>query len=269
MAIFNEMTTDFGLVVLNEKKTREEYARRSFKKKYNYEPSKEDPNIGTITDKKGKQYKIVTDETDILKDGSKRKRPTQARVNDADSTIDINSDIYKMKGSHKGESIKAAIEHEIGHQNLHNYNPNNKTVNSSNRNFETFRRMHSGSKINISDPKYAKQIEDYLATSTASDNDVSERLKTIRAAEKYENKKTDHASVEEFEADRYAANQTSDRAVRNMIKNVYRKQEKDLKSGKYDSSVDTKKSKEIGDIDKSQRLKALKDEEIRNGKAYK
>lgn len=268
MAIFNESFTD-NLLALNEKKTREEYRKRSAEKYFNFKPDKPGSSNGTITDKKGKQYRVTTDETETLKDGSKRKIPMQAKINDSDSTINISSDIYKMKGSHKGERIKAAVEHEIGHQNLHNYNPDNKTVDSSNRNFETFRRIYSGSNLNVSNPSYAKHMKDYLATSTASDNDVSDRLKSIKAAEKYENKKAEHANVEEFEADRYAANHTSDRAVRNMIKDVYRKQEKDLKSGKCDPNVDPKKSKEIGDIDKSQRLKALKDKEIRNGKAYK
>ena len=47
MAIFNELATD--LMVLNEKKTQEEYARRRFKEKYNFEPDKPGSNTGTIT----------------------------------------------------------------------------------------------------------------------------------------------------------------------------------------------------------------------------
>ena len=56
-----------------------------------------------------------------------------------------------------------------------------------------------------------------------------------------------------------------------MIKNVYRNQEKRLEKSKSEdiSDIDKKKTKEEGDIDKASRLKALKDKEIRNGKAYK
>ena len=46
MSIFNKEAT---LIALNEMKTREEYARRSFKKKYNFKPDKPGSDVGTIT----------------------------------------------------------------------------------------------------------------------------------------------------------------------------------------------------------------------------
>lgn len=269
MAIFNESFTD-NLLVLNEKKTREEYRKRSAKKYFNFEPDKPGSDNGTITDTKGKRYKFVTDEKYKSNDGKMHKSSTHAKIHDSDSTIVANSDIYKLKGSHKGERIKAAIEHEIGHQNLHNYHPDNKTVDTKNRNFETFRRLAADSNVNVGNPSYNKLLKEYLKTSTASSDDVKDRLKSIRAAEKYENKQSDHTKAEEFEADRFAANRTSDRAVRNMIKNVYRNQDRDIKAGKNpNQTVSSDDTKREGHIDQAQRLKALKDKEIKNGKAYK
>ena len=46
MPIFNE---EYTLITLSEMKTREEYARRSSKKKYNFKPDKPGSNSGTIT----------------------------------------------------------------------------------------------------------------------------------------------------------------------------------------------------------------------------
>ena len=55
MPIFNE---EYTLITLSEMKTREEYARRSFKKKYNFKPDKPGSNSGTIKDKKLKGSKV-------------------------------------------------------------------------------------------------------------------------------------------------------------------------------------------------------------------
>lgn len=268
MAIFNEAFTD-NLIVLNEKKTREEYRRRAAEKHFKFEPDKPGSKDGTITDKKGKQYQLETDKYYVRPDGTKFKKGTSAKSDNANSKININSDIFKLKGSNHGERIKAAIEHEIGHQNLHNFHPDNKTVDPKNRNVESFRRSATRAGISASDPNYSALLKRYLSKSTATDEDLKDRQKSLKAAEKYENTKSSHTKAEEFEADRYAANQTSDRAVRNMIKNVYRNQEKELKKSGISSNIDKNKTKEEGNIDKANRLKALKDKEIRNGKAYK
>lgn len=54
MAYFNKETT---LNILNEKKSTEEYHRRSFKKKYNFEPDKPGSDTGKIT-VDGKKYDV-------------------------------------------------------------------------------------------------------------------------------------------------------------------------------------------------------------------
>ena len=75
MAIFNEEAT---LIALNEKKTREKYARRSFKKKYNFEPDKPGSSKGTITDKAGKKYRI-----------DMNAKETHANTGSEDSSIEL------------------------------------------------------------------------------------------------------------------------------------------------------------------------------------
>ena len=272
MAIFNEAFID-NLMILNEKKTREEYRRRAAEKHFKFEPDKPGSKDGTITDKKGKKYRIEHDKYMEISDKNgkktKAKKETESYVTDKNSMININSDIYRLKGSNKGERIKAAIEHEIGHQNLHNFNPNNKTVDPKNRNIETFRRLAVSSGLKPTDPNYHKMLSKYLGDQSSEKDAKEDRLKDLKAAKKYEDGRSDHTKAEEFEADRFAANRTSERAVRNMIKNTYRNQEKDIKNNRVSSSVDKEKSIRYGNIDKAQRLKALKDEEIRNGKSYK
>lgn len=212
-------------------------------------------------------------------------RQLSADLFDKDSKINMDDKFFKIKGSRKGERRDAILQHELGHQNLHNVHPDNNTVEKKNRTPEVHKNVIKNSVkdatgIDISKDSFMvdhdtrKSINDqtgakkYFEKTTRDKDQKKERNSSLDAAKKFENHKN-HQNGAEFEADRYAANHTSDRAVRNMIKDVYLKQEKDLKSGKCDLNVDPKKSKEIGDIDKSQRLKALKDKEIRNGKAYK
>ena len=115
MAIFNEAFID-NLMILNEKKTREEYRRRAAEKHFKFEPDKPGSKDGIITDKRGKKYQLETDKYYVRPDGTKSKKDTSSKTDNVNSKININSDIFKLKGSNHGERIKAAIEHEIGHQ---------------------------------------------------------------------------------------------------------------------------------------------------------
>lgn len=99
-----------------------------------------------------------------------------------------------------------------------------------------------------------------------------------------------HTNAKEFEADRYAANRTSERAIRKGISNLNKLEQKDRdvkvrsimnnKLNKYRTKSERKEytekvNKVVSDanvslqLDTNQRSKALKDNGLRNGTTYK
>lgn len=284
MAIFNEAYIDD---ILNESgKERKRRVVRSTVKAFNFKPDKPGSSIGAI-ESEGKKYRV-----NIKADN------TEAKTGSADSMVNIGKEIYKLKGSHKGERRKAAIQHELGHQNLHNTNVDNKTVDDKNRSQQQFRRSvdksikkkydldmsndenvnsiahkffnNSSTRINriidSNSPSRNRELiyktgmreDDYLKNT--SDDDQKNRDKDLEKAKKYEKTdKSSHTTAEEFEADRYAANRTSERAVKKSLANTKKNNHKDLSDEK----------KEESRIDFAQRKKALKDDDLRKAKTYK
>ena len=283
MAIFNKAYIDY---ILNESyKERKKKVIRSTAKQFNFKPDKPGSSIGTI-DVEGKKYKVNINA-----------KETEAKTGSDDSMINIGKDIYQLKGSNKGERRKAAINHEIGHQNLHNTNPDNKTVDSNNRSKQEFRRginnsfkskygldmskdndvrniahRYFGSSstrikriIDSNSPDKNRELlyknmgeDEYLKNT--SDENRKNRDKALKKAKKYEDtSKSSHLTAEEFEADRYAANRTSERAVKKALANSNK-----LKSKSHNSSTN-KEAEE----DYAQRAKALKDKDLRDEKIYK
>lgn len=284
MAIFNEAFIG-DIIVLNEKKTHEEYAKEKFKKKYNFVPDKPGSSKGTI-EVDGKKYNI-----DINSD------TIESKTGDKNGSIGVDNRFFKLKGSNKSERRDAALYHEIGHQSLHNSNPKSETVDSKNRSQKYFRKEIKNSIKNktgadIDDDPYsaadslfrdkpriislinrmpkdkAKEFiykngfdeDDYLKDSKKEDQD--RRDKDFEKAKKFEKPKNPHLRAEEFEADRYAANRTSERAVKKSLANYNKISKKDSKLSKDVKS-------DVAQEDFKQRSKALKDEDLRDAKTYK
>lgn len=304
MAIFNELATD--LMILNEKKTQEEYARRRFKEKYNFEPDKPGSNTGTITDKAGKKYKVDMKPGKMDAGMGKIDIPTSAEIygdNAKDSKINIDKNFFKVKGSHKGERRDAMLQHEIGHQNLHNAHAENKTVDKKNRTMEVYKNVtkgnvkdNSGADISSDedvglityDGKNAhekrKEINDqgetakHYAKKLGSKEERKQRNADLEVAKHYE-KKSPHANAAEYEADRFAANRTSERAIKKGVRNAYKLARKDYDKtfdaitggyGTKDSRKEFKKDmNNTAEVDMRQRSKALKDDAMRKAKSYK
>ena len=319
MAIFNEVSTD--IMILNEKKTREEYRKESFKKKYNFEPDEPGSSKGTITDKQGKKYHI-----------DMNAKETNAKVGSENSEIKIGKNFFKLKGSHGNERRDAVLQHEIGHQNLHNSNPDAKTVDARNRSKKTFRKGVDNSikkstgegsenlrsvahKIysnanprmrNIIDRMTEKDLKEFIYRNTfkedeylkdTSEKDQKRRDSDYQKAKKFEKPNSNHIKAEEFEADRYSANRTSERALKKGLSNYKkldnkdadregerRKREKleqikrDVEPGKVrkhykkaskEIDNETKRFKRESEDDFVQRSKALKDKDLRSAKTYK
>ena len=298
MPIFNESTT---LTILNEKKTREEYARRSFAKKYNFEPDTPGSSKGTITSD-GKKYKVDTRPGKMnVGFGVAIDTPTSAIImgdEAKDSKINLDKNFFKLKGSNKNERRDAILQHEIGHQRLHNTNADNKTVDKKNRSMQVYKNVIKGAAkdsgidvasdraLSLYGPAHSirKDIYDQNGAaskyfkSTGSKDERKQRNDDLEKAKRFE-KNSPHANASEFEADRYAANRTSERAIKKGIDNTYKLNRKNydktyndmtLGYGDEDSKKQYKKQSNItADVDMRQRSKALKDKDLRNAKTYK
>jgi hypothetical protein len=286
-------------VVLQEKKTREQYAREKFKKKYNFKPDKPGSDTGTIT-KDGKTYKVDIGKSkkvkihDLTGEKTIADRRLQADIADKDSSIILDDRYFKLKGSNHGKRRDAMLSHEIGHQNLHNVNSDNKTVDKKNRSHSVYAStLHatlkdSNNPYSEEDIKKSLKAQNFDKDNLGSAEEQKRRDKALQAAKKYEKNKEHHNAVE-YEADRYAANHTSEKDVKRGIRNTYKMYKQDdrkiIKSAKanpqkyFPTSSRKNAEKEIDKIarktnsnnqsDMNQRSKALKDEELRKSDVYK
>lgn len=306
MAIFNELAVD--LMILNEKKTHEEYSIESFKKKYNFVPDKEGSNKGTITDSSGKKYHIDIRPNENI-DAKSIIGPYTSKSAE-NSSIVVGKKFFNLKGSNGNERRDAIIQHEIGHQNLHNQNPKNKSVNKENRSDYVFKDLVSKNvkKETGLDPRSDKEIQNFIddkfskipkdhrptismvrqaiydargaseySKTVGTKEEQSRRDGDYNKAKKYETK-LHHGGAEEIEADRFAANRTSEKALKRGLHQIYKKDRAEFEK-KYDSIDDPNKEKdknkarrlnseELKD-DYENRSKALKDEDLRKAKTYK
>lgn len=198
MAIFNEN-------YIMEMKSKEEYARRSFKKKYDFKPDKSGSNTGTITvddnkyniDIRNRKYKTSKDQMKIaskevkksvkedprvidaiIKD--KSKVYTKSECNNNPGKIILDKNYFRLKGSNHNERRDAVLQHEIGHQ----YDKN----------------------------KYYQK------------NNANSRNDAHKIASKYNNK---YINDDEFIADRYSASRTSENANKKALRNYIKLDKKD------------------------------------------
>lgn len=281
MAIFNEN-------YIMEMKSKEEYARRSFKKKYDFKPDKPGSNTGTIT-VDGKKHRVDMEKKSTANvGGEKIQRQTSKVLFGNDRKILLDKNYFKLKGSHNNERRDAVLQHEIGHSRLHSIDADKdkrstkvfknvitkNTKDATGMDLSKINNYYGISGHNIRKYNYdATGIKDY-----AKDIDRSKakaREDAYSKAKKYE-KDNKHANASEFEADRYAANRTSERAIKKGVNNMYRlsKQDKSIKSaigsGNKDDIKEARKELNKGQaVDTKQRSKALKDKDLRGVKLYK
>lgn len=301
MSLFNiseSSLNEYKLMILQEKKTREQYARDKFKKKYNFKPDKPGADTGTIT-KDGKTYRIDMKKSNSMElydtDGGVNKvnRNTMADLNDKHSGINLGREFFKLKGSNKGSRRDAILSHEIGHQNLHNVNPENKTVDKKNRTEEVTKNVIKGIVKDTGQEASDKDIDTFAKylnkNNNSSKEDKDKRNNSLNSAKKYETNKP-HQNAAEYEADRYAANKTSEKAVKKGVRNFYKIQNskkgidnkiKNIKDtykksgysyGKHytiDRNEFKKGENKAAQDDMNQRSKALKDKELKKSNIYK
>lgn len=227
---------------LTEMKSQEEYAKEAFKKKYKFEPSHTDPNRGTIT-VDGRMYQVILDSNES----------TAA----SNQTIRLGKEFWKLKNPERRDAV---LQHEIGHIRLGHTNETNdeyiEFINNPNR----FPKLRDAAiEFMKQDPEFEsnflpriKKLIDAgydkyqlgLRNGIYLSDHKHEILKLLGAgggiknAGKYIPKNAPrHLNPKEFEADRYAANRTSEKAMRKALAQIYRMGIRKSKNGPKDILV--------------------------------
>lgn len=223
-----------NLLSILEMKTRDEYKERAFKRRFKFKPFKNNPNRGTI-EIDGEPFRI-----DIGKsrntvygfDGAEYPLKRHQCCFTSKGDIILDGDIImKLKNSKR---IDSTISHEVGHikfqgVNIHN-DPNGElTLYGSDASMspKTLEQLLDRCITEIydklpdrkmrNDPKFKSIIDAYRNIYLAKLKNNPNRNKTLQefrdeaiaAYKKFD--KGGHTNWAEFEADRYAANKTSER----------------------------------------------------------
>lgn len=218
--------TEEYLSILNEKKTASQYRKDKFKKTYDFKPDKNDKsgNTGTIK-MNGRRVNVDLDS-----------KATAASLTSKEPYISLSKSYWNLAGKYQ----KVTLDHEDGHNKLHNINTHNTYVDKKNKTPEvyksTLKTMYKMGGTNMDNDKDIEKfknqydnlryrgndevreimyktadgirdvgIDGYTAKSTKDKKQESERNKSLFAAKKYETDKN-HNNAIEYEADRYAAN---------------------------------------------------------------
>lgn len=242
-----------------------------FKKRYHYDSKEKTIKVC------GETYKVDLDTKSpivyvSLMTGDKIPilRQTSATLQgnkEEDAFIILDNKFFKIKGKKQREAL---LQHEIGHLKMHSLNTKSKYLDK--------RFITKDEVDNHVDPKVEKQ---YLHNKKGTKEEREERDKIREAAKKYEDPDCYHSVAKEFEADRYAANRTSEKDLIDGLKQLYKVSGKKLEllktyvitTGVFPSKEELGamqiKQKAYGEIDLNSREKALKDEVLKNAKLLK
>lgn len=284
----NDETLDESVEVLEEKATQEHYAREAFKKKYNFKPLSGDSDVGTI-EIDGKTVKIDMKKSKTMTvSGVSQVRQTAANLSD-DDTIYLAPEFFKIKNPERRDAV---LKHELGHLQMHK-----KTLEGAKIFDKRFVDKDviisiilsalGVNKTDLENPIIASIVDaslDYEPISNLLNSKVNDdTFTTIRdgvkkVAEKYiGNNRNTHTNLAELEADRYAANRSSEKALKKGIQNysrlIYKNSAELIKSlGITDPDLIKQYTKLMhinGADDILRRAKALKDPTLRNASIYK
>lgn len=240
----------------------------------------------------GERYKFddnYKSKTMTVKDGYEVPRQTAAENQNSDPTIHVDKNFYRLKNSKRREGV---LQHEVGHTKLHNSIGDAKHVSKDLKNRE-------GGQLNLS--TIVRQTRESLMNSIFSKEDIDEYLKSsefkaalkdlrekynaggmsenqvrstlrktaMQKLRKYQNKNNSHANVQEFEADRYAANKVGTKNIKKGIRETYTRTKRDTKRtiDKLNIDKDTKKTamsqiNKNSQDDMKRRSRALKDKSL-------
>lgn len=275
---------------LTEKKTREEYAQRKFRKDHDYDKNDKTISVDGERYKFDDDYKkktIVVNSNEGDDVGSRR---TVAETRSDDPTIHVDRNFYRLKNSKRREAL---LQHEVGHTKMHNnvgdakhMSKDLKSKKGEELNVDVATRNVKESLINsgrfpkdtieiyMDSPGFKYELDrlrrEYQAGGM-SENEVRSKLRetAMQKLSKYQSKNNAHANVAEFEADRYAANKAGSKNIKKGIREAYTRQKRDVKDtvNKMNLDNNTKKkaiseTNKLSQDDMKRRSKALADKSL-------
>ena len=211
---------------ITEKATREQYRMKAFKKKYNYNPK--DKSI--IVD--GEKYYVDLDIKNPLvkiKDSQGKEvteiRRTLANTTNSEPLIILDNTFFKLKNSGRRDAI---LKHEAGHTQMHGLNTSKPEFKSIMMDKLVDYLVKHG---NCSEQEAKEGIKqagffDYSSMSEIEKN----KKKIIEDARKYidkqyvskKNKGDAHLNSDEIEADRFAANRSSESNLKKGLREYHK-----------------------------------------------
>ena len=223
--------------VIIEKKTREEYAKKRFKEKYDFKPDKPGSSRGTINiDGKRQKVDIGNSNTTIMSDGKTvSPRQTGAWITNKDPEIVIANEFWKTKNNKRRDAL---LQHEVGHTKLHSLHPDSKTAKPGSQSkvvrdnyIDTILRQNGAadddefrgavSEIVPGKDGYKENDKKY----TTNGNKKMTRQQSFKYADSEAKKSSNnfHTNGMELEADRYSANRTSEKQLKRGLRDYYSK----------------------------------------------
>lgn len=291
--------------VFTEKATTEQYRLSKFKKKYHYDPSKKTIVVNGETYKADlDHYKsgiMYVKDTEGNKVATIRQMSADTRSDDPEIHFDRN--FFNLKNSKRADAV---LQHEIGHTKLHNSNLDGTHTDKSAISGSAFNEMIKVI-YRIAEPQYNEYYKSIYGRpmNTAEKKELIRAIKNeimprkdeymrlsedrrkgklrddmLKIAKKYaKTSKASHTNTQEFEADRYAANRTSEKDIKRGVRETYKhattdkqiKKQLKVTGASTDKKTVNSQRKAInkeGQVDMNQRSKALKDKKLRSSEVY-
>lgn len=289
-------------VYYTEMKTREEYAIRKFKKKYDY-----DPKTKTIKGPDGERIEIDMDIKNPKmkitsfngKTKTEERRTTSSDTLSPTPKINLDDRFFKLKNQKRRNAI---LQHEIGHTKLHSLNNSKNELKTTNAGDMIAKNIINdiGEKYirdGIYTPKEVKDLKNRGSLSirknqlvkkyTGSGIDETKKSNSLRKSslEKFKvqnvnyryHKHTDkngnrikkddskvdpHTNAFEFEADRYAANKSGSKELKKALRESYKLTKNKINKNKNVNDNLKKSLRQQGDNALKIRSKTLDSKDI-------
>lgn len=195
--------------------------KERFKEKYQYDPK----NRTIVVD--GETYRIrMSNDSDGeskgLSMGPKmdyKSIGTSANLTNKRGGIYLDDSFWKLKNDQQRAAI---LSHEIGHLKYHSINAKSRHLDKETvveRNVDKASSLKSAEFLNRGLAENNKKLSK-LADKNKNNQRNIDRRENIEKYKKYENPRIPHTNVDEFEADRYAANKYGSKTLKKALKNT-------------------------------------------------
>lgn len=238
--------------------------KERFKEKYQYDPK----NRTIVVD--GETYRVrMSNDSDTesrgLSMGPKidhKSIGTSANLANKRGGIYLDDSFWKLKNDQQRAAI---LSHEIGHLKYHSINAKSRHLDKETvveRNVDKADLLKGSEFLNRGFAENNEKLSK-LAEKNKNNQRNIDRRENIEKYKKYENPRIPHANVDEFEADRYAANKYGSKTLKKALKNTVKMTTSKKEFNKaYDRAIDQQK-KYINGLLQNSSLSESDKEELR------